>query len=359
MTLSRQARGTTPPVSSPSEPDNVRRWDGRTPGHYEVWYLTLNHRASESGTWIRYALEAPLAGEARAEVWFAQFDARRPDRTFGIHRAFPIAEMVAESDPFAVSIAGARALLRHDRARGELAGGGHRAAWDLSWSPAPRTHRHMPSLFYRTFGRRGALAESTVLSPNLDVAMRGWIEVDGKRLELAGEPGGQTHLWGRKHAHAWAWGRATAFESHPGAAIEAVSARLVKGGRVTPPLTVLSLYMGGEELHFNRLSSLPRSRGCYGTGFYRFAAAGPTARVEGEFSCRPEDMVMAEYHDPDGEPLFCANTEVGDLRVSVFRRTRPFGRWREATVLHAPRTAHFEVARRERDPAIGKLHTRL
>ena len=65
-----------------------------------------------------------------------------------------------------------------------------------------------------------------------------------------------------------------------------------------------------------------------------------------------------EYHDPDGEPIFCANTEVGDLRVSLFRRTR-FGRWREATVLHAPRTAHFEVARRERDPAIGKLHTRL
>jgi hypothetical protein len=358
MTLPRQARGTTPPVSSPSEPDNVRRWDGRTPGHYEVWYLTLNHRASETGTWIRYALEAPLAGEARAEVWFAEFDARRPDRTFGIHRAFPISDMVAESDPFAVSIAGARALLRHDRARGELAGGGHRAAWDLSWSPAPRTHRHMPSLFYRTFGRRGALTESTVLSPNLDVAMRGWIEVDGKRLELAGEPGGQTHLWGRKHAHAWAWGRATAFESHPGAAIEAVSARLMKGGRITPPLTVLSLYMGGEELHFNRLSSMPRSRARYGTGFYRFAAAGPTARVEGEFSCRPEDMLMAEYHDPDGEPIFCANTEVGDLRVSLFRRTR-FGRWREATVLHAPRTAHFEVARRERDPAIGKLHTRL
>lgn len=347
----------SPPFSSPSEPDNVRRWDGRTPGHYEVWYLTLNHRASGTGIWIRYALEAPLQAEARAEIWFAHFDGRRPDHTFGIHRAFPIADMVAEADPFAVSIGAA--LLRHDRARGELRGAGHRAAWDLSWTPAPRTHHHMPPLLYRSLGRRGSITDSSVLSPNLDVAMQGWIEVDGRRLELDGEPGGQTHLWGRKHVHGWAWGRATAFEGHPGAAIETLTARVKRGGRVAPPLTVLALYLDGEELRFNRMRNIPFNRGSSGTGFYRFSAATATARVEGEFSCRPEDMVMAEYEDPDGEPIFCANTEIADLRVTVFRRSGPLGRWRESTVLVAPRTAHFEVASRRRDPAIGKLHTKL
>ncbi|HEU5056890.1 MAG TPA: tocopherol cyclase family protein [Kofleriaceae bacterium] len=355
--MPRPFRDTSPPLSSPSEPDNVRRWDGHSPGHREVWYLTLNHRESATGAWIRYTLEVPREREARAELWFAWFDARRPDRTFGIHRAFPISEMVAEADPFAVSIAGA--LLRHDRARGELQGSGHRAAWDLSWHPAPRTHRHLPSLLYRTLGGRRALLDSAVLSPNLDIAVRGWIEVDGRRVELDGEPGGQTHLWGRKHPHSWAWGHATAFEGHPGAALESLSARIERGGRISPPVTVLSLYMGGEELHFNRLRTLARNRGRSGTGFYRFSGADATARVEGEFSCRPEDMLMAAYEDPDGAPLFCANTEIGDLRVTVFRRSRPFGRWREAAVLHAVRTAHFEVASRERDPAIGKLHTRL
>jgi hypothetical protein len=81
--------------------------------------------------------------------------------------------------------------------------------------------------------------------------------------------------------------------------------------------------------------------------------------VEGEFSCRPEDMLMTEYEDPDGEPTFCANTEIADLRVTVFRKSGPLARWREAALLVAPRTAHFEVASRQRDPAIGKLHTRL
>ena len=357
MPVPRRAPDLPPPLSSPSEPDNVCRWDGHTPGHYEVWYLTLNQRASGTGTWIRYALEAPLAGDARAELWFAHFDPRRPDRTFGIHRAFPIAETAAEASPFGVSLAGA--LLRHDRASGDLAGAGHRAAWNLSWSPAPRTHRHLPPLFYRTFGRRGSLGDSTVLSPNVDVAMQGWIEVDGTRLDLDGEPGGQTHLWGRKHAHAWAWGRATAFDGHPGAAIETLTARLERRGRVTPPLTALVLYLDGEELRFNGLRNIPFNRGHHGTGFYRFTAATASARVEGEFSCRPEDMLMAEYEDPDGEPTFCANTEVADLRVSVYRKSGPLGRWREAALLVAPRTAHFEVASRDRDPAIGKLHTKL
>ncbi|HWM84906.1 MAG TPA: hypothetical protein VNO33_03685, partial [Kofleriaceae bacterium] len=90
----------------PNEADNRRRWDGR-PGHYEVWYLTLNHRPSRTGAWLRYTLEAPLGGEAHAALWFAHFDARVPERTFGIHREFPIADMVAQERPFALSLPGA------------------------------------------------------------------------------------------------------------------------------------------------------------------------------------------------------------------------------------------------------------
>ena len=336
--------------------DNRMRWD-RCPGHYEVWYLTLNHRASETGAWIRYTLEAPLDGEPHAELWFAHFDARDPSRNLALRRRLPIAELAAEADPFAVSMGGA--VLRDGSARGALAGGGHRVAWDLRWPPAGRTYRHLPPVFYRSLRGREGLGDTTVLSPALSVPVTGHIEVDGRRLELDGEPGGQTHLWGRKHAHAWAWGHATSFVDRPGCALETLTARLRKAGRVLPPLTVLSLHLDGEELAFNRVRHLPGNRGWFGTGAYRFAAAAPLVRLEGAFSCRPEDMILAEYEDPDGEPSFCANTEVGDLRITVFRRDRPLGRWREAATLRAHRTAHFEVAGRERDPAIGNAHIRI
>lgn len=347
------AGGATPPLQ-PTEVDNECRWDGG-PGRYEVWYLTLNHRASGVGLWLRHTIEAPNAGagEPHAALWFGFFDPRDAGRTFGIHREFPIAELAAQKRPFAVGLPGSS--FGHDRARGSLAGGGHSAAWDLSWDPAPRTFRQLPSLFYL----RGGLGGTTVLSPNLSVPVSGWIEADGRRLELDGEPGGQTHLWGRKHAHSWAWGRCNAFEGRPDLVFETLTARLQRGGRVLPALTVLSLHLGDEVLRWNRLRHLAFTRAQVGTGLYRFSAVAPRCRVEGEFSCHPRDMIQAEYRDPDGEAVHCANSEIADLRLTLFRRVAPVGRWREAARLHAPRAGHFEVAGRERDPAIGKPHRRI
>lgn len=338
-------------------PDNVRRWDGTSPGHYEVWYLTCNHVASQTGYWIRYTLEAPIgdggAGHAEpyAQLWFARFDARDPARTFALNRKFPIANMAATADPFSIAIA-ANTLL-HDRMRGAIAGDGHDAAWDLRWTPAPRTHRQLPEVMYA----RGGLGETTVLTPNLDVALTGSITVDGQTLTFDGEPGGQTHLWGKKHAHQWAWGHCNAFDDHPGAALEALTVRLRRRGVTLPPLTIFTLHLDGEELAFNQFRHTPFNRAELGTGLYRFRAWSPLVRIEGEFSARPEDMVVAPYVDPDGEPSYCANTEIGVLRVTVSRRVGT--RWREAARLVAPRRGHFEIGQRERDPAVVRDHVTL
>ncbi len=334
--------------------DNVRRWDGTTPGHYEVWYLTCNHAASQTGYWIRYTLEAPLPGAGGedaapyAQLWFARFDGRDPAGTFGINRKFPIAAMSAQADPFAVAI-GANTLA-HDRARGALAGDGHDVAWDLAWTPAPQTHRHLPDVMYRG----GGLGETTVVSPNLDVALTGSITVDSHTLRFDGEPGGQTHLWGTKHAHAWAWGHCNAFEGRPGAALEALTVQLRRRGVTLPPMTIFTLYLDGEALAFNQFRHTPFNRAELGTGLYRFRAWSPLVRIDGEFSARPEDMLVATYHDPDGAPSYCANTEIGDLRVTVSRRAGT--RWREAARLVAPRRGHFEVGSRVRDLAVTTDH---
>ena len=45
-----------------------------------------------------------------------------------------------------------------------------------------------------------------------------------------------------------------------------------------------------------------------------------------------------------------------NLRVTVFERSGPLGGWRERARLLAPRSGHFEVAARERDPQVTKDH---
>jgi hypothetical protein len=332
--------------------DNIRRWDGKKRGHYEVWYLTFNHLASQTGYWIRYTLESPLEGheDPYAQLWFAHFDARDPARTFAINRVFPIDSLRAAADPFSVAIDTAE--LTHGGARGQLAGAGHHARWDLSWRPAAATHRQLPRVMYRGDG----VGDTTVLTPNLDVALRGTVEVDGRRYTLDGDPGGQTHLWGKKHAHAWAWGHSNGFEGRPGAAFETLTVRLKKRGLVLPPLTILCLHLDGEVFRWSEFQHTPFTRGHFGTAHYGFRALGARVRLEGEFTCRPEEMVVAEYHDPDGEPSFCANTEIADLRITVEQRDGLFGRFRERARLVAPRTGHFEVGGRDRDPAVTRSH---
>jgi len=65
-------------------------------------------------------------------------------------------------------------------------------------------------------------------------------------------------------------------------------------------------------------------------------------------------MINAPYVDPDGTDLWCANTEIGDAKLTVYRRSG-FG-WREHRTLTATRRAHFEVGGRVRDPAVTREH---
>src|SRR2546426_923097 len=107
-----------------SELDNVMQWRGQ-PGHYEVWYLTFNHRAEGAGFWIRYTLEAPTDArkEPYCQLWFALFDARDWARSFGIHETFPRSALVHRESPFEISIGPSR--LHHGAANGKITGGGH------------------------------------------------------------------------------------------------------------------------------------------------------------------------------------------------------------------------------------------
>lgn len=337
-----------------TEPDNHARWDGRRRGHYEVWYLTLNDPASRDGYWIRYTLESPLDGhgEPYAQLWFARFSASDRAATFGINRKLPIASFASSTAPFAVTIGGNR--LAHDEARGALSGDGHAAEWDLRWTPAARTLHQLPRVMYR----RGGLGETTVLSPNVDVAISGTITVDGRRFDLRDARGGQTHLWGRKHAHAWAWGHCNAFDGAPDAALEVLAVRLVRRGMTLPPMTVCTLRLDGEELAFTRFDqALLAPAATMATGRFRFTARSLFERLDGEFSCLPDAMVRATYADPDGAPSYCHNTCIGDLRLTLSRRIR--GRWKESATLLAPRRGHFEIAARTPDPLVTTPHAAI
>jgi hypothetical protein len=335
------------------EADNRMRWAGQ-PGHYEVWYATLSHAASRTGFWIRYTMKSPLPGhgDPYAQLWFARFDGNDPANTFGINQRRPISTLSAGESPFSLRIG--EALLTDGSARGALSGGGHDVRWELSWQPAATTHRPMMSLAYK-----GGWAPTQAVMPNLDVRADGEIVVDGKRYEVTGAPLGQAHIHGKKHGYAWAWSHCNDFGADR-ACFESLSARLRRGSVVLPPLNMMGLFLDGEEpIVFREPWELPMVRSEYGTGRYLITAVSPSVRIRAEYTSRHEDMIMAEYEDPDGDAAFCHNTECADLRIEVERRSPFVGRWRAHKTLISTRGGHYEWGARAGDPLVKKRHVTI
>jgi hypothetical protein len=86
-------------------------------------------------------------------------------------------------------------------------------------------------------------------------------------------------------------------------------------------------------------------------GYWSFAATSTRLHIEGVAQCRLRDMIQAEYRDPDGEPLYCINSEVANLKIRLFRRVRGI-RYRHVETINAHATAHLEHAARLVDPNV-------
>jgi len=336
-----------------TEPDNRMVWNGQR-GRYEVWYTTFNHEESNTGFWIRYTVEAPLpeAGEPHAMLWFARFSVDDPSRNFGIHREVPIAAFHHTPDPFRVTLGDAS--LEHGTLKGGLSGDAHEVSWDLAFKPSRFTHRHLPRAAYR-----GSWADSNVLSPNLMIYLNGVVKVDGETYVCDTEPGCQTHIWGRKHAHAWAWGHCNAFREDPTACLEILSLRLKRFGLVTPPLTFVTLYLGSEVYRFTEFTTLPLTRAKWETGLYTFSAVSRRVKLEGEFRCRPEDLLRTPYTDPDGTPCFCHNTEVANVGIRVWTRHSLGARFHQLAHLTSHGRGHFEYAAHTPDGHVPRQHVKV
>ena len=329
--------------------DNKCRWDGTSSPHYEVWFLTLNHRASQRGFWFRYVLDSPNCTESESEphaaLWAAAFNRRFPEENIGIKREYPIDQLAVSGRGGSILNVG-EGVLSSCRAAGRVDVDGRSIEWDLSYVPCETTYHHVSRTVIRL-----ARPASFVCSPNLDTHFSGKITIDGEDLILDQEPGCQSHLWGRKHVDDWVWVHSNAFEKHPGTVFEGLAARTRRAGHTLPPIQSLYLRHRGEEHRFVRLRLAEQWQRKMGMGYWSFSAMNTQFYIEGAAQCRLRDMLQAEYADPDGERLYCINSEVANLKIRLFKRVHGV-RWRHLETIKSYATAHLEHASRESDPRV-------
>jgi Tocopherol cyclase len=327
--------------------DNLCRWDGRSANHYEVWFLTLNHRASQRGFWFRYSLESPSGQQPRTALWAAAFNRRNPELNIGLKREYGIDQFAFEGrENFSLRISDGE--FSGSRASGRVVSDDHSIEWNLSFEPNLKTYHHIT----RTINQLSR-PSSFVCSPNLDARYSGTVICDGQEFLLEDEPGCQSHLWGRKHVNEWVWVHSNAFENHPGTVFEGLAARTRRAGRTFPPIQSLYLRHRGAEHRFVRMRLAEQWQRKLGIGYWSFSAMNRNIYLEGTAQCRLRDMLQVEYTDPDGERLYCINSEVASMKIRLFRRAHGL-KWRHIETIKASNTTHLEHACRTADADVRK-----
>ncbi|HET7483054.1 MAG TPA: hypothetical protein VFK89_09355 [Actinomycetota bacterium] len=326
-------------VFTASGTENLMRWDRRSAGFMEVWYATISHRATGAGVWLRYTITAPTASDPYCELWGVVFD-RDGKFDFAGKERFAIDRLAPPSgrDDGAIVRIG-NAWLSETHLEGRLTRNGHHLEWSLDLEPAPRCFHHLPGGIGRIAERR----VSTLCSPNLAVPFTGSVVVDGHPLTFEGDRGTQSHRWGRRHAPSWVWCHCSSFED--GDAVFEGLAATTRVAFLRPTTTFVFLHYDGEDIAFNELGWALRAKSRYDMPTWAFTARTDVWKIAGAARVAESDLIQLRYEDPDGSSRFCANAEVADLALEVYRRDG--AAWRHHGSLTSRGAAHLEFGRSE------------
>ena len=321
--------------------ENRMRWDGTRSGFLEAWYLTLSHRESGSGLWLRYTITAPRGSDPYCDVWGVWFDPEGK-RNLAAKQRYSIDHLApADGRDDGALVRIGSSWLSETHTEGEVSDGERTMAWSLDFDPAEMTFQHLPSPLRRRIEKR----VSTVCAPNLSVPFVGSVSLDGELFTFHGDRGSQGHRWGRRHAQSWVWAHCASWEGGEDAVFEGVAARSNFGMVPVPTMTFLYLRYDQQDIAFNDLKWALRAKSRYEMPTWAFTAHNDHYKVTGAARTSVDRLVQVTYVDPDGLPRYCANSEIGDLALELYRRDDSV--WRHAGSLTALHNAHVEFGRRE------------
>ena len=187
--------------------------------------------------------------------------------------------------------------------------------------------------------------------PHADLSIDGSVTIAGERLELSATPGAQAHLWGSKHAGSWVWAhcndlRTVDGERVPDSFIDGVSVMVPRFGRQIGPSTPVVGRLHGSDFTSTSPTRVIANHSTFALTGWRFEAFDGPRKLVGEVDSYRDQIVGVTYHDPDGEPAYCYNSETATMRLHVYERARQVGGWRlrETFVAARPRALRIRPA---------------
>jgi hypothetical protein len=327
---------------------NLVRWHESQRGFYEVFYLKWSDPSQGIAAWLRYTLLAPRSKNRDPEVsvWATFFDAKDPGKNCALKKTYSIREARIEKEIFYLS--GGPSAIFDQGARGELTDGNKRFTWELKFQEKSLALRYLPHPFYSL-----PFPKTKFLVPRLSTRISGEFVVNDRKFLLNNVPAHQGHLWGKEHATSWLWSNGNTFIEDPNFCLDALSAQVMVGGRLSPPLTLLFFYWEGRLYRFNSPRQWFLNRSRHELDRWHFEAGTSDLRFVGELTTSPEEMVAVRYEDPTGSERFSHHTETADLKIQILKEEK--SGWKSIKTLTASKSVAFEAVQPKLDSRVKLL----
>jgi hypothetical protein len=317
----------------------------RTP-YYESRFVRANHPNRPQALWLRETLLLPTAGESVADVWVMVFD---PDGAG--NRALKVGHPLAASDYRYEAGADSWTARIGDTwiddtsVRGTVSADGRAATWDLRIDPGAE-----PSVKLLTErGYRAPFPTAKTMVRHPLATFDGQLELDGARIDVQHWTGSVNHNWGRRHTPAYAFGQVCGFDEVPDASLEIVTAHAAVGPISLPATTLFVLRHGGGEIAVRSILAARHTRGEYRPFAWSFGGRAGAARLEGEITADPADVIGVTYLDTTGKTKYCYNSALATCRIRM--SDSAFG----DIELVADRRAMFEILLPEPNESVRLL----
>jgi hypothetical protein len=307
----------------------------RKAGHYESFYLKARHPSEPLAAWIRYTVHKRPHADPKGSLWFTLFDASAegpraskvtlPSLGTGADHYIHIGE--SRFGPGDVS----------GRATSDSAD----AAWELRFETPELPLRHLP----RDWMYRAPIPRTKLLSPYPAARFEGYVNLDGRPLDVDGWPGMVGHNWGAQHAERWIWLHGDGLDGTSW--LDAAIGRIKVGPVTMPWIANGTLCLEGQR---HRLGGPERARTTEvreSPARCEFVLPGKGITVQGEVGSARENFVGWVYADPHGPEHHVVNCSISDMTLAVSRPGMP------ALTLQLRGGAAYELGMREHDHGIA------
>src|SRR3989338_3076129 len=265
---------------------------------YEIWYGKLNIAPNEA-FWFRYTL---LNGKTKeSALWAIYFG---PQKIIAQKKVFELSQLELTSSRLSLPLG----FLSDTSLEGSLP----HIQWRLNYQNKNGTFDPVPLLFKRLH-----LTKTLVQTPLLDGTFSGDIVVEDQRRSFQNIPGMIGHVWGTRQALEWTWAHCNSFDQKE-VVFEGLSARIPLLKWPSPPLTSLYLKYEGKEVLFNTALDLLKSQSSFGYTFWNFKAQSKEITLSGKVKSLPQKIAVVTYTDTDDSHLYCHNSKLADLELTVF-----------------------------------------